>query len=97
MCVQLNLAVYLEEFLQLYPNSKYLFTDAEDEGAPKSLKQNHRNNMARHVFTNEEFIAMALESDMHVGLGTHSFRKGAADEVRKCGVTSMYLNTTHLP
>jgi len=41
--------------------------------------------MDRHVFKNDEFMAMALESDSHQGLGTHSFRKGAADEARKAG------------
>jgi len=41
--------------------------------------------MDRHLFKNDEFMAMALESDSHQGLGTHSFRKGAADEARKAG------------
>jgi len=41
--------------------------------------------MDRHVFKNDEFMAMALESDSHQGLGAHSFRKGAADESRKKG------------
>jgi len=36
--------------------------------------------MDRHVFKNDEFMAMALESDSHQGLGTHSFQKGAADK-----------------
>ena len=30
-------------------------------------------------------VDMAVESDQSVGLGTHSFRKGAADEARKAG------------
>jgi len=85
MCVQLNLAAHLEEFLRLHPNSKHLFADADDEEAPKRLKQNHRNNVDQHVFKNQEFMDMALESDFHAGLGTHSFRKGAADEARKLG------------
>jgi len=75
----------LEEYLRLHPNAKYLFTDADDDAAPTRLKQNHRNNMDRHVFKVEEFMEMALESDQHQGLGTHSFRKGAADEARKLG------------
>ena len=41
--------------------------------------------MDRHVFKNDEFMAMALESDSHQGLGAHSFRKGAANEARKAG------------
>ena len=85
MCTVLNLAVYLEEFLRRNPGAKYLFTEDDDDGAPERLKSNHRNNMDRHVFKNDEFMAMALESDSHQGLGTHSFRKGAADEARKAG------------
>jgi len=41
--------------------------------------------MGRPVFKNDEFMDLALESVQHQGLGTHSFRKGAADEARKLG------------
>jgi len=41
------------------------FTEDLDDGAPEQLKSNHRNNMDRHVFKNDEFMAMALESDSH--------------------------------
>jgi len=44
--------------------------------------------MDRHVFKNNEFMAMAVESDSRQGLGTHSFRKGAADEAQKAGALS---------
>ena len=80
MCTLLNLAMCLEECLRRNPNAKYLFTEDMDDGAPARLKQNHRNNMDRHVFKNDEFVEMAVESDQSVGLGTHSFRKGATDE-----------------
>jgi len=82
----LHFGMYLEEHLRRCPGAKYLFTEDLDDGAPEQLKSNHRNNMDRHVFKNDEFMAMALESDSHQGLGTHSFRKGAADEARKAGV-----------
>jgi len=36
--------------------------------------------MDRHAFKNQEFLDMVLESDSHVGLGTPSFCKGAANE-----------------
>jgi len=84
-CVQLNLAVYLEEYLRLCPNAKYLFTEADDDVGPTRLKQNHRNNMDCHVFKNDKFMDLALESDQHQGLGTHSFQNGVADEARKLG------------
>jgi len=41
--------------------------------------------MDRHVFKNGEFVSVALESDEHQGLGTHSFWKGAVDEAQKAG------------
>jgi len=85
LCTVLNLAIYLEEHLRRTPGAKYLFTDDLDDQAPTRLKTNHRNNMDRHVFKNDEFCQMALESDEHKGLGTHSFRKGSADEARKVG------------
>ena len=85
LCTILNFGVCLEEFLRRNPGAKYLFTEDLDDGAPERLKTNHRNNMDRHVFKNDEFMSMALESDEHQGLGTHSFRKGAADEARKAG------------
>ena len=81
----LHFGVCLEEHLRRCPGAKHLFTEDLDDGAPERLKSNHRNNMDRHVFKNDEFMAMALESDSHQGLGTHSFRKGAADEARKAG------------
>jgi len=80
LCAILNFGVYLEDFLCRNPAAKYLFTKDMDDGVPEWLKSNHRNNMDRHVFKNDEFMAMALESDSHQGLGTHSFQKGAADK-----------------
>jgi len=85
MCAILHVGMHLEEHLRRSRAVKHLFTDDMDDGAPERLKSNHRNNMDRHVFKNDEFMAVALESDSHQGLGAHSFRKGAADEVRKAG------------
>ena len=86
MCTVLNLAVCLEEFLWRNPGAKCLFAEDDDDGAPERLKSNHRNNVDRHVFKNDEFMTVALESDEHEGLGTCSFQKGAADEARKKGL-----------
>jgi len=44
--------------------------------------------MDRHVFKNDDFCQLALDSDEHKGLGTHSFRKGSADEARKNGANA---------
>jgi len=59
-----------------------------DDEAPICLKTNHRNNMDRHVFKNDGFCQMALDSDEHKGLGTYSFRKGSADEAQKNGANA---------
>ena len=85
LCTILNFGIYLEEHLRRSPAAKYLFTNDMDDGAPEQLKSNHRNSMDRHVFKNDKFMAIALESDSHQGLGTHSSRKGATDEARKAG------------
>ena len=85
LCAMLQFGVCLKEFLRQSPGAKCLFANDMDDGAPERLKSNHRNSMDRHVFKNNEFMAMALESDSHQGLGAHSFRKGAADEAQKAG------------
>ena len=88
LCTVLNLAIYLEEHLRRTPGAKYLFADDLDDEAPIRLKTNHRNNMDHHVFKNDDFCQMALDSDEHKGLGTHSFRKGSANKARKNGVNA---------
>ena len=83
-CTQLNLAVYLEEHLRRHPGAKHLFTGDMDDKAPARLKQNHRNNVTKHVLKNEQFMDLAYE-DEEQGIGMHSWRKGAADDARKGG------------
>ena len=85
LCTILNFGMCLEEFLRRNPGAKYLFTKDMDDEAPERLKTNHRNNVDHHVFENDEFMSMALESDEHQSLGAHSFLKGAADKARKAG------------
>ena len=83
-CTQMNLAIYLDSHLERTPNAKYLFTEDMDDGAPKRLKQNVRNNLNRHVLKNEQFMDL-FDEDEDQGIGLHSWRKGAADEARKNG------------
>ena len=83
-CVLLHMGVYLEEYLRLHPTAKYLFTSDSDPKAPARLKSNHRNNLDRHVLHVEDFQELCDEEE-ELGLGTHSWRKGAADEARKQG------------
>jgi len=88
LCTVFNLAIYLEEHLWQTPGAKHLFANDLDDKAPIRLKTNHRNNMDHHVFKNDDFCQMALDSDEHKGLGTHSFRKGSANKARKNGVNA---------
>ena len=48
-CVILNLAIYLEEFLRIFPNAEYLFTENVGEKAPKNLIQQYRSRLEKVV------------------------------------------------
>jgi len=76
------MGIYMEEYLRLHPQAKYLFTPDMDAKAPNRLKSNHRNNLDRHVLHVEDFQELCDEEE-ELGLGTHSWRKGAANEARK--------------
>jgi len=83
-CVQMNMAVCLEEFLWLHPTAKCLFTEDLDDKAPTRLKNNCRNNVNRYVCDVEEFMELAVE-DEEASLGAHSAQKGVANKVRRGG------------
>jgi len=83
-CVQMNMAIYPEEFLRFHPTAKHLFTEDLDNKAPTHLKNNCQNNFNRHVYDVEEFMELAAE-DKEAGLGTHSTQKGAATKARRSG------------
>ncbi len=70
-CTHMNLAIYLDSHLERTPNAKYLFTEDMDDGAPKRLKQNVRNNLNRHVLKNEQFMDL-FDEDEDQGIGLHS-------------------------
>jgi hypothetical protein len=83
-CLLLNFAVYLEDMLGHYPNCTYLFTDNNDEKAPKNLITTYRNTLERIVWKNEQFKALETEDDEE-GVGTHSYRKHPSNFARGCG------------
>jgi len=83
-CVHVNMTVHLEEFLRLHPNAKCLFTEDSDDKAPARLETNCWNAFNQHVHSVEEFLDL-VDVDEDCGLGTHSTRKGAADEARRQG------------
>jgi len=78
------MGIHLEEHLRLHPQAKHLFTPDLDAKAPKRLKSDHRNNLDRHVLHVEDFQESHDEEE-ELGLGAHSWRKGAANEARRQG------------
>lgn len=85
-CILLNLANYLEEYLRLFPDAKYLFTDKDTETAPKNLIAQYRGRLEKVVWKNQDFMALAAEDDEQ-GVGTHSYRKFPSNYARGCGCT----------
>jgi len=78
------MGVHLEERLRLHPAAKCLFTPDVDAKAPAGLKSDHWNNLDRHVLHVNEFQESCDEEE-ELGLGTHSWRKGAANETTRQG------------
>jgi hypothetical protein len=87
-CVLIHMAVYLESFLEIHPNAKYLFTDNMSETAPNAMKAIWSDRMKKVVWTDAAFKDMAPELEEDGGIGTHSNRKFAADSAAKHGCTS---------
>ena len=54
------MSIYLESFLEMFPNSKYLFTEDDNKKAPGQLKSNYTNALRAHVWSKQEFIKLAL-------------------------------------
>jgi hypothetical protein len=101
-CILLALAIYLEEWLS--GNGKdceYLFiNEVISNPTPTILKgilQNQKTKYATRtkklIFNNPEFQATLGASNCK-DLGTHSFRKFAADYAEKCGMTYEEVETS---
>ena len=78
----------MEAQLAKFPNSKFLFTEHEDDKkAPYNLKQNYRNNVKRKVWTQEYFVDLWDETgeNSEKSVGTHSNRKYQASKAKKRG------------
>jgi len=83
-CALLHMGVHMEEHLCLHPGAKCLFTPDTDANAPDRLKSNHRKNLDCHVLHVKEFQELCDEAE-ELGLGAHSWCKGAANEARRQG------------
>jgi len=48
MCMLLQLAIYLESYLSIYPNARLLFTEDTSERAVSRLKNRYRDNLKKN-------------------------------------------------
>jgi hypothetical protein len=47
----------------MFPGAKYLFTEKDNDGAPKNLIAQYRSRLENLVWKNQEFIALASEDE----------------------------------
>ena len=80
--------MHLEEWLEMCPNSRFLFTSDDHDRGTVNLKKNYYNKISKVVWNNEEFKAVfdCTGEDADKGLGAHSTRKHSADFADKAGV-----------
>jgi len=86
-CVQLNLAVYLDEWLLRNPNAVHMFTtnDHEEQG-PANLNSQYGNRIKIVVWLHPDFVALLDEvGPDEKGVGTHSTRKYASTRDQRRG------------
>lgn len=94
VCIQLWLALYMEEYLEQNADPLFLFTNNTEKNekgeykGPHQVKTNYYNNIRQKVFKNEEFklladVVGAVEE--HLGLGSHSNRKFSASYAKLKG------------
>jgi len=57
----------MEIFLQLHPNAKYLFTEADGNNAVKNIIAQYRRRLARVVWAHDDFKDIADEDDQDQG------------------------------
>lgn len=85
-CVHLSLANYLEQWLTMHPQVKFLFTtNSDDKKGPLNVKQQYRNQIASYVWAKDEFKQLEEEPEDHNGVGTTSGRKFFSDKAQKAG------------
>ena len=56
------MSIFLESFLEMFSNSKYLFTEDDNKKAPGQLKGTYTNPLRAHVWRKQEFIKLAPEA-----------------------------------
>jgi len=92
-CILLSLALFLEERFHCFgTNSKYLYTEDLDEGAPKRAVKSYSTMVRDKVFLNGRF--RAVSSSTRGLLGMHSFRKFPATWAAMLGATQDEVDTS---
>ncbi|CAB9496607.1 expressed unknown protein [Seminavis robusta] len=95
VCPQLNLAIYLDKWLEMHPDAVHLFTTNDDtKKGPNNLKQQYANRIKGVVWDQAEF--QALEDQVgnqrdKKGVGTHSMRKFASTKASRRGATPRHV------
>jgi hypothetical protein len=59
-CVLINLGVYLETYLELFPQAKHLYTDNDDDNTPANLIAQYHGRIKVVVWDSNEFEAVVL-------------------------------------
>jgi Transcriptional activator of glycolytic enzymes len=83
-CIQLRLAMYLENYLLMCPDTHYLFTEKNTPKASGNLNNAYHRILQTVVWNDAEFQNLAPRMN-DAGIGTHSYRKFPASYAQACG------------
>jgi hypothetical protein len=87
-CVLINhLGVYLEMYLELFPQASYLYTDNNDNNAPANLIAQYRSRIELVVWDSNEFEAV-VDDDDEEGIGMNIYRKYPSNCAVNCGCSA---------
>ena len=71
-CDLISIGIHLETFLEKHPSSKYLFTEDDNELAPKQLKNQFSAYLKDNVYWQEQFKDLAPQYSKDGDIATHS-------------------------
>ena len=86
-CMLIQLSIYLESYLEQFPEAEYLFTEDSSNNTVDRLKNRFRTALGKVVWDSDEFKAVMDELDRDEGVGTHSQRKYPATHAANMGCT----------
>ena len=87
------MSIYLESFLDMFPNLKYSFTEDDIKKDPGWLKSTYTNALRAHVWQKQEFIKLTPEAGP---IDTNEYPSSIASHSdHKCPVE--YAETLELP